>query len=220
MKSHMSKLDDANRLLDAGQFSKARELFSALIVDVESAPLIKGRARLGEVRALIGLGNFEEAIDLIERIFEDKKQQVQPNLRPYFFHERARIADFQGNRHDAIAYYREELLHLSSSMPHYFRRLAENYIRQGTIFLELGERENCEIYLRLARDYADRVTSEKAYADMLTLKARCLEEDGELSKALNLLCEARDLYITDGLFYESATADKRIADVRCRMERG
>ncbi len=220
MKSHVSKLDEANRLLDAGQFSKARELFSAIILDVEVTPLVKGGARLGEVRALVGLGKLDEATVLVERILKGEERQVQPNLRPYFFHERARIAELQGNRRDAISYYREELLHLSSSMPHYFRRLAENYIRQGAIFLELGDRAECNIYLRLAHDYADRVTSEKAYADLLTLKGRCLVEDGELSGAIDLYCEARNLYIINGLLYEAASVDKRIADVRCRIERG
>lgn len=216
----MMKLDEANRLLDAGQFSKARDLFSALILDVEATPPIKGRARLGEVRSLIGLAQIDEAIQLVERILAGHERQVHPNLRPSFLHERARLAELQGDRQGAIVYYREELLFLSSSMPHYFSRLADNYIKQGTVFFELGDRAECEIYLRLARDYADRVTSEKAYAALLVLKGRCFAEDGELSRALDVFCEARDLYIIKGLFYESASVNKRIANVRCRMERG
>ncbi len=218
MDSHTIKLDEANRLIDAGHFAKALDLFTGLIQEVAVQPSLKGRARLGEVRALIGLGRLDDALELVERILDGKERQIHLSLRPYFLHERAELARLQGDLYGAIVCYREELLQLSSSMPHYFPRLAENYIEQGATFLELGDRAECDIYLRLARDYADKATSDRAYAALLTLKGRCYLEDGERSKALELFCEARDLYMLNGLFDKSASLEKAIAALRSKRE--
>jgi tetratricopeptide (TPR) repeat protein len=214
MDSHSVKLDEANRLLDAGHFAKALELLSELIQEVSAKPSLKGLARLAKVRALIGLGNLDDALHLVEQMLDVCERKVYQNLRPYFLHERARIAHTLDDKQSAIAYYREELLYLSSSMSHYFARLAENYIAQGTIFLELGDRAECDIYLRLAHDYADRGTSDRAYAALLTLKGRCCLTDGEVSKALELFCEARDLYVMNGLIHESTYLEKIISELR------
>ncbi len=214
----MVKLDEGNRLVDAGKFAEARNLFLELIQDIHVAPPVRGRARVGEIRSLIGMGDLQEASEIVERILSGKERKVHHNLRPSILHQRARLAALGGDVQLAIRYYREELLYLSSSMSHYFPRLAENYIQQGTLFLELGDRHECEIYLRLARDYADTGTSDKASAGMLILKGRCHAEDGEFQQALDTFCEARDLYIQHGMYHESHAVEKRMADLRQKME--
>lgn len=214
MDSHLIKLDEANRLVDAGHFAKALELLSGLIHEVSGKSPLKGHACLVRVRALIGLGNLEEALHLVEQVLDGKERQVLQSILPYFLHERARIAHFLDDKRGAIAYYREELLYLSSSMSRYFPRLADNYIAQGTIFLELGDRAECDIYLMLAHDYVDKGTSDGTYAALLTLMGRCCLMDGELSKALELFCEARDLYRANGLIHESTYLEKKIAELQ------
>ena len=171
MDSHLIKLDEANRLVDAGHFAKALELLSGLIQEVSAKSPLKGHAYLVKVRALIGLGNLEEALHLVEQVLDGKERQVLQSILPYFLHERARIAHFLDDKRGAIAYYREELLYLSSSMSRYFPRLADNYIAQGTIFLELGDRAECDIYLMLAHDYVDKGTSD---GTCLLYTSRCV----------------------------------------------
>lgn len=216
MESHMRTLDKANSCLDAGEFSGARELFSGIARNSSAAPAVRSQACVGYVRSLIGLGEYDEASGVIEKVLAGQERRVHSDCFPSILHERARLAALMGDRHQAVSYFREELLRLSSSMPHYFERLAENYIQQGMVFLELGDRKECDIYWRLARDYADTGKSDKAFAGVLTLKGVCLTEDGAFEEAFDVLCRARDLYASLGFSHASASVEARIANTRRR----